>query len=75
MRVIKQERSVWNSPSLSEPEDSPGEGESLKQDSIIEGWKLKPTISSHFCLREPSLSPVVLAKVQKLTLKMIQIWF
>lgn len=56
MRVIKQERSAWKSPS--EPEASPWEGKSLKQDSIAEGWKLKPTSHSQLCLREPSLSLV-----------------
>lgn len=50
----KQERSAWKSPS-SEPKDSPWEGKSLKQDSIAEGWKLKPTSNRHLCWREPSL--------------------
>lgn len=67
----KQERSAWKSPS-SEPEDSPWEGKSLKQDSIAEGWKLMPTSNSH--LPEGAFSlPDVLAGVQKLTLKMLQI--
>ena len=74
MRVIKQEKSAGN-PHSPEPVHSSWEGESSKQDSSAQDGELKHGPSSHPCLREPSLSPVVLAGVQKPALKMLQIRF
>lgn len=74
MRVIKQEKYVGN-PHSPEPVDSSQEEESSKQGSRAQDWELKHGPSSHPCLREASLSPVVLAGVQKLALKMLQIRF